>query len=164
MLACIGYTVPEYARVQGYLNLSEGFKFSEVPNGLAAFSKVPGRGWSQMITFISVVEYGALPHFGFKKTPNHPSDQGFGFLGASGSLRRSCCHEVSISIMSLANQLENGYAWCGNGDKTCVLQATFLSSGCGTCSLRRKVLFESWRISHSGSLHSPCPACRACIQ
>merc|ERR1711878_162976 len=46
MLACIGYIVPEYVRFPGYLSPSEGIKFSDVPNGLGALSKVPALGWA----------------------------------------------------------------------------------------------------------------------
>jgi len=51
MLACIGYIVPEYFRWPGYLSPSIGLKFTDVPNGLAALTKVPAIGWQQIIFF-----------------------------------------------------------------------------------------------------------------
>merc|ERR1712176_741484 len=44
MLACIGYIVPEYFKWPGYLSPSTGLKFSDVPHGLAAITKVPAVG------------------------------------------------------------------------------------------------------------------------
>merc|ERR1719316_1281640 len=41
MLATMGYIVPEYARWPGYLAPNSGIKFTDVPNGLGALSKVP---------------------------------------------------------------------------------------------------------------------------
>jgi len=51
MLACIGYIAPEYFRWPGYLSPSIGLKFTDVPNGLAALTKVPAIGWQQIIFF-----------------------------------------------------------------------------------------------------------------
>lgn len=35
---------------------SLGLKFTDVPNGFAAFSKVPLSGWAQMVAFAGTVE------------------------------------------------------------------------------------------------------------
>merc|ERR1719245_2784447 len=51
MLACLGYITPEYFKFPGYCAPSSGLTFTEIPNGLAALSKVPGFGWLQMIAF-----------------------------------------------------------------------------------------------------------------
>eukprot|EP00438_Fugacium_kawagutii_P031156 Skav200601 [mRNA] locus=scaffold1278:144451:150332:- [translate_table: standard] len=56
MFACLGYIVPEYYRWPGDLSPSMGLKFSDVPNGFAAFSKVPLSGWAQMVAFACTVE------------------------------------------------------------------------------------------------------------
>merc|ERR1712186_129007 len=56
MAATIGYIVPEYYRFPGYLSPSEGVKFSDVPNGLAALSKVPALGWVRFIFFAAIIE------------------------------------------------------------------------------------------------------------
>jgi len=56
MLACMGYIVPEYYRWPGDLSPSLGLKFTDVPTGFAAFSKVPLSGWAQMVAFAGSVE------------------------------------------------------------------------------------------------------------
>merc|ERR1712050_296640 len=58
MAATIGYIVPFYYKFPGYLSPSEGLKFADVPNGLAALSKVPALGWVQIIFFTGIVEGG----------------------------------------------------------------------------------------------------------
>merc|ERR1719359_2405508 len=48
MLACIGYIQSEIGgKFGGYLSPSQGLKFDDIPNGLAAVSKVPIAGWLQ---------------------------------------------------------------------------------------------------------------------
>merc|ERR1719190_300530 len=56
MYACIGYFVPEYTKFGGYLSPSLDIKFSDVPNGLGALSKVPLAGWAQIVLFCGFVE------------------------------------------------------------------------------------------------------------
>merc|ERR1711972_936027 len=62
MLATMGYIVPEYAKFPGYLSPSAKLAFSDVPNGLAALSKVPSAGLLQMFLFAGTVETGLLPY------------------------------------------------------------------------------------------------------
>merc|ERR1719277_2569551 len=54
----MGYILPEFYRFPGYLSPSSGLKFSDVPNGLAACSKVPSVGWLQVILFCGCFEAG----------------------------------------------------------------------------------------------------------
>merc|ERR1712226_23064 len=49
MLATIGYIVPYYFKWPGFLSPEKAIKFEDVPNGLAAVSKVPGLGWVQIV-------------------------------------------------------------------------------------------------------------------
>merc|ERR1712157_145511 len=50
MLATMGYMTPELTgKFPGYLSPSMGLKFADIPNGLAALSKVPALGWAQII-------------------------------------------------------------------------------------------------------------------
>eukprot|EP00434_Breviolum_minutum_P041840 symbB.v1.2.037223.t1/scaffold5435.1/size40275/6 len=56
MYATIGYIVPEYYKFPGYLSPSLGLKFADVPNGLAAFSKLPVLGGAQIIAFAGLIE------------------------------------------------------------------------------------------------------------
>jgi len=60
MIAALGYIVPEFFKFPGYLAPHLGLKFSEIPNGLAAFSAVPQAGWAQMVFFVGLVEVGFL--------------------------------------------------------------------------------------------------------
>ena len=56
MYAAIGHIVPEYHKFPGELAPSLGLRFSDVPNGLAAFSKVPLLGWLQLLFFAGLIE------------------------------------------------------------------------------------------------------------
>merc|ERR1712176_90552 len=56
MIACIGYIVPEYFKWPGYVSPALGIKFEDVPNGLAALSKVPTEGWMQIVAFAGITE------------------------------------------------------------------------------------------------------------
>merc|ERR1719412_352147 len=56
MYATIGYIVPEYFKFPGYLSPSLGLKFEDVPNGLAALSKLPVLGGAQIIAFAGLIE------------------------------------------------------------------------------------------------------------
>jgi len=56
MLATLGYIVPELNRLPGYLSPSQNFKFADVPNGLAAITKVPTLGWVQILCFAGFIE------------------------------------------------------------------------------------------------------------
>eukprot|EP00441_Pelagodinium_beii_P024476 CAMPEP_0197660980 /NCGR_PEP_ID=MMETSP1338-20131121/51177_1 /TAXON_ID=43686 ORGANISM="Pelagodinium beii, Strain RCC1491" /NCGR_SAMPLE_ID=MMETSP1338 /ASSEMBLY_ACC=CAM_ASM_000754 /LENGTH=476 /DNA_ID=CAMNT_0043238443 /DNA_START=75 /DNA_END=1501 /DNA_ORIENTATION=- len=56
MWAAMGYIAPEYFRWPGLLAPSSKLEFTDVPNGLAACSKVPSNGWAQVILFCGCVE------------------------------------------------------------------------------------------------------------
>merc|ERR1712226_1418531 len=67
MLACMGYMTPEITgKLPGYLSPSTGLKFADVPNGLAAISKVPLAGWAQILA------YGAFCELSQKQGPGTP--------------------------------------------------------------------------------------------
>merc|ERR1719253_945984 len=57
MLAAMGYITPEITdKLPGYLSPSAGLKFEDVPNGLAAISKVPAAGWAQILAYMAFCE------------------------------------------------------------------------------------------------------------
>merc|ERR1711988_1259700 len=57
MLATMGYITPEITgKLPGYLSPSAGLKFADVPNGLAAISKVPAAGWAQILAYCAFCE------------------------------------------------------------------------------------------------------------
>ena len=75
MLATMGYITPEFSKWPGYLSPTLGIKFADVPTGLAAISKVPIAGWTQMILWGAYCETsqdqspgtpGAAGDFGWK--------------------------------------------------------------------------------------------------
>lgn len=98
MIATIGFIAPEYFRFPGELSPSLGVKFEDVPNGLAAFSKVPVLGWLQILLFAGFCELNGLRlngrfdeknpvSIGFQKDASQdtePGNYGLGFLGACG--------------------------------------------------------------------------------
>jgi hypothetical protein len=81
MLATMGYITPELTgKFPGYLSPSMGLKFADVPNGLAALSKVPALGWAQIIGYMSFCEISQDQSAG---TPGAEGDFGFKVLTAS---------------------------------------------------------------------------------
>jgi len=57
MLATMGYITPEITgKLPGFLSPSTGLKFEDVPNGLAAISKVPAAGWGQIVAYCAFCE------------------------------------------------------------------------------------------------------------
>ena len=58
----------------GYLSPSAGLKFADVPNGLAAISKVPAAGWAQILAYMAFCEVSQ------DQSPGTPAAAGdFGF-------------------------------------------------------------------------------------
>merc|ERR1719169_161663 len=79
MLATMGYITPEITgKLPGFLSPSTGLKFADIPNGLAAISKVPAAGWAQIVCFCGYYEL-----FPYKYT-GEPGNYGAGFPGVSG--------------------------------------------------------------------------------
>merc|ERR1719409_1423125 len=57
MLATMGYITPEITgKFPGYLSPSQGLRFDDIPNGLAAISKVPNAGWAQIFAYAAFCE------------------------------------------------------------------------------------------------------------
>jgi len=57
MLACMGFMTPEITgKWPGYLSPSLDLKFADIPNGLAAFSKMPALGWAQIAAYMGFCE------------------------------------------------------------------------------------------------------------
>merc|ERR1740131_300224 len=57
MLATMGYITPELTgKLPGFLSPSTGLKFADIPNGLAAISKVPAAGWGQIVAYCAFCE------------------------------------------------------------------------------------------------------------
>jgi len=77
MLATMGYITPEFFRWPGYLSTASDLKFEDVPNGLAAISKVPGAGWLQVVGYCLYCE--ATGGFGYNSDNQmkNPGDCGW---------------------------------------------------------------------------------------
>jgi len=79
MLATMGYITPELTgKFPGYLSPSLGVKYEDIPNGLAAISKVPLAGWFQIVLYCLYCEASGLG-FGYfeESTKGEPGDLGF---------------------------------------------------------------------------------------
>ena len=64
----------------GFLSPSAGLKFADIPNGLAAVSKVPVAGWAQIAAYFGFVEFSG----GFDDYKSGtPGDYGFKVLTSS---------------------------------------------------------------------------------
>merc|ERR1719382_1068976 len=58
MLATMGYITPEIAgKFPGYLSLDEKILFEDIPNGLAAISKIPFGGWLRIVAYCGYCEF-----------------------------------------------------------------------------------------------------------
>ncbi|OLP73988.1 Fucoxanthin-chlorophyll a-c binding protein A, chloroplastic, partial [Symbiodinium microadriaticum] len=55
-VACTGYIIQEFFRFPGYLSPSSEIKFADIPNGLAAVTKVPAVGWFQYTIFCGLCD------------------------------------------------------------------------------------------------------------
>ena len=81
MLATMGYITPEITgKFPGFLSPSAGLKFADVPNGLAALSKVPQAGWGQILLYMAYCEASQTQEPG---TPAYAGDFGFKVLTSS---------------------------------------------------------------------------------
>jgi len=111
MYATIGYIVPEYFKFPGYLSPSEDLKFADVPNGLAAISKVPLLGWLQILFFAGFIETsgffsGSSKPIGFMQCATQagtPGDYGVGFPNFIGKVE-----DPEAKASKLNAELANG--------------------------------------------------------
>ncbi|CAE7886965.1 FCPE, partial [Symbiodinium microadriaticum] len=75
------YIVPEYFRWPGELSPKLGLKFTDIPNGLAALTKVPGQGWGQIVAFLGTYELFINKPVGEEPGNYGEGNLGLGFLG-----------------------------------------------------------------------------------
>ena len=81
MLATMGYITPEITgKLPGYCSPTMNLKFADIPNGLAAISKVPSAGWAQIILYMSFCETSQVQEPG---TAAYAGDFGFKLLTSS---------------------------------------------------------------------------------
>jgi len=95
MLATLGYMVPEYGKFPGYLSPSQDLKFADIPNGLAAISKVPTLGWVQILCFAGFIEGKG----GLQWNNENPGDIGWKVISSK---------DPEMKAKKLAADLSNG--------------------------------------------------------
>jgi len=98
MLATLGYIIPEYNKFPGYLSPSQNIKFEDVPNGLAAISKVPTLGWVQILCFAGFIEGKG----GLKWDNENPGDIGWKVLSDRDPERKAKRLAIDLSNGRLA--------------------------------------------------------------
>merc|ERR1712151_1285950 len=84
MWASVGYIVPEYFKWPGLVSPSQGVAFADVPNGLAALSKVLGAGWVQIIAFCGSMEKNVFVYDSSRGPGDFDSAGALGIPGAKG--------------------------------------------------------------------------------
>ena len=80
LVASMFYFCKSFQLRPGFLSPSAGLKFADIPNGLAAVSKVPVAGWAQIAAYFGFVEFSG--GFDDYKTGT-PGDYGFKVLTSS---------------------------------------------------------------------------------
>jgi len=81
MLAAMGYIAAESHRFPGFLSITKQLKFEDVPNGVAALTKVPAEGWFQWFALCGFYETAV----NIPVNPAEPGNYGKGRLGITGS-------------------------------------------------------------------------------
>lgn len=100
MLAVTGYVVQESNRFPGYIDPVTGLKFTDIPNGMAAFTSIPLLDWVLLICFIGALEYGVC-----RQDPlAPPGDFGFGYCTSRGIVKL----DGEVKKNKLNKELQNG--------------------------------------------------------
>jgi hypothetical protein len=74
----MGYITPEVAgKFPGFISPSKGLAFEDIPNGLAAISKVPALGWIQIVIYCLYVEASGLGFSYIGQGETTPGDVGW---------------------------------------------------------------------------------------
>jgi len=87
MFASIGMLWPDvFGKFDGYLSPSQGLKFTDVPSGIYAVSKVPLEGWLQILLVAGLIETQLFKDQsfggpGFAKYGAEPGNFGTGYWG-----------------------------------------------------------------------------------
>mmetsp|Transcript_962 Transcript_962/g.2825 ORF Transcript_962/g.2825 Transcript_962/m.2825 type:complete len:204 (+) Transcript_962:64-675(+) len=78
----------------GYLSKSQGVKFSDIPDGIAGFSKIPSAGILQILLLTGIIELAWWP------ASNYSGDYGVGFFGTK--------YEGEEKLQKLNAEMANG--------------------------------------------------------
>merc|ERR1719270_3302840 len=98
MLATMGYITPEITgKFPGYLSYTAKLKFADVPNGLAAISKMPAAGWLQILAYAAWCESSSLSG---EVDENAPGDYGWKAPGLATDNAEVRTRRVNAEIAS----------------------------------------------------------------
>ena len=106
----------QFVRFPGYLSPSSDLKFDDIPNGLAATTKVPAIGWFQYTIFCGICDLWLL-----HQVPTNPAGKlctrlfgegatnyEYGFLGLPGYLGGKAIEDPEVKKKKLNAELANG--------------------------------------------------------
>ena len=111
-----GYIVQEFFRFPGYISPSSEIKFADIPNGLAAATKVPAVGWFQYTVFCGICDLWLM-----HQVPTNPpgklctrlfgeetTNYEYGFLGLPGYLGGKAIADPEVKKKKLNAEIANG--------------------------------------------------------
>eukprot|EP01038_Epipyxis_sp_PR26KG_P006032 gene6032-8306_t len=88
-------------RLPGYISPTDGLKFADVPNGVAALGAIPLLGWAQLVALIGFFELVV-----WKQEPGaEPGTFGTGYYTTGGKIGRL---EGDVKVEKLTKELQNG--------------------------------------------------------
>ena len=106
----------EFFRFPGYISPSSEIKFTDIPNGLAAATKVPAVGWFQYTVFCGICDLWLM-----HQVPTNPpgklctrlfgeetTNYEYGFLGLPGYLGGKAIADPEIKKKKLNAEIANG--------------------------------------------------------
>jgi len=102
MLATIGYIVPYYFKLPGYLSPSTDLKFEDVPNGLKALSVVPAAGFAQIFAFAGFLELS------YNRPTGEPGNYGKGLFGLGSLGLSASVADPEVRDKKLRAEISNG--------------------------------------------------------
>eukprot|EP01035_Chromulina_nebulosa_P020354 gene20354-26418_t len=101
MAAVTGYVVAEYVRWPGYISPIDGIKFTDVPNGIGAFTAIPLLGWVQLILLVGWLETILKQEEG----ESYPGSFGTGYFSEFGRVGKLSGEKKAEK---LTKELQNG--------------------------------------------------------
>lgn len=104
MLAVAGHLTAQNYRLPGYLSYDAGLKFTDMPNGVAAISKIPPLGLAQIVGFIGFLELNVMKNV----EGSFPGDFTLGGVNPFAKSWDAMSEETKLSKRAI--ELNNGRA------------------------------------------------------